>query len=134
MPTMSNNGAPAGIRTPDTRLRRPLLYPTELQAHIPSPRKSTLVLAIYFQLTFKDCIILRYESQLFFASISWGNSPLRYLPMLLKKPTLENPISKALLCCTGLFYNALQITFSPAGLISQHQPRLHARLIITNPT
>ena len=24
---------PAGIRTPDTRLRRPLLYPTELQAH-----------------------------------------------------------------------------------------------------
>ena len=27
------NGAPAGIRTPDTRLRRPLLYPAELQAH-----------------------------------------------------------------------------------------------------
>ena len=27
-------GAPGGIRTPDTRLRRPLLYPTELQAHI----------------------------------------------------------------------------------------------------
>ena len=24
---------PEGIRTPDTRLRRPLLYPTELQAH-----------------------------------------------------------------------------------------------------
>ena len=24
---------PGGIRTPDTRLRRPLLYPTELQAH-----------------------------------------------------------------------------------------------------
>lgn len=28
------NGAPGEIRTPDTRLRRPLLYPTELQAHI----------------------------------------------------------------------------------------------------
>ena len=28
------NGAPGGIRTPDTRLRRPLLYPTELQEHI----------------------------------------------------------------------------------------------------
>ena len=27
-------GAPEEIRTPDTRLRRPLLYPTELQAHI----------------------------------------------------------------------------------------------------
>ena len=27
-------GAPEGIRTPDTRLRRPLLYPTELQAHV----------------------------------------------------------------------------------------------------
>ena len=27
-------GAPEEIRTPDTRLRRPLLYPTELQAHL----------------------------------------------------------------------------------------------------
>ena len=26
-------GEPEGSRTPDTRLRRPLLYPTELQAH-----------------------------------------------------------------------------------------------------
>ena len=25
---------PEGIRTPDTRLRRPLLYPTELLAHL----------------------------------------------------------------------------------------------------
>ena len=31
-------GAPEGIRTPDPRLRRPLLYPAELQAH--SPRSS----------------------------------------------------------------------------------------------
>ena len=29
-------GAPEGIRTPDTRLRRPVLYPTELQAHFVS--------------------------------------------------------------------------------------------------
>ena len=28
------NGAPGGSRTPDTRLRRPLLYPTELQVQI----------------------------------------------------------------------------------------------------
>ena len=28
-------GAPEGIRTPDPRLRRPLLYPAELQAHVP---------------------------------------------------------------------------------------------------
>ena len=28
------DGAPAGTRTPGTRLRRPLLYPAELQAHI----------------------------------------------------------------------------------------------------
>ena len=27
-------GVPGGIRTPDPRLRRPLLYPAELQAHI----------------------------------------------------------------------------------------------------
>ena len=27
------NGVPEGIRTPDPRLRRPLLYPAELQAH-----------------------------------------------------------------------------------------------------
>ena len=28
-----HNGAPTGIRTPGTRLRRPLLYPAELLAH-----------------------------------------------------------------------------------------------------
>ena len=28
------NGAPEGIRTPDLRIRSPLLYPAELQAHI----------------------------------------------------------------------------------------------------
>ena len=32
--TLINNGAPGTIRTCDTRLRRPLLYPTELQARI----------------------------------------------------------------------------------------------------
>ena len=30
-------GEPEEIRTPDTRLRRPLLYPTELQAHLYAP-------------------------------------------------------------------------------------------------
>ena len=29
-----NYGAPSGIRTPDTRLRRALLYPTELRGHL----------------------------------------------------------------------------------------------------
>ena len=28
------HGVPEEIRTPDTRLRRPLLYPTELLGHI----------------------------------------------------------------------------------------------------
>ena len=28
------NGVPGAIRTPDPRLRRALLYPAELQAHI----------------------------------------------------------------------------------------------------
>jgi hypothetical protein len=32
--TIKNFGAPEGIRTPGPRLRRPLLYPTELQAHM----------------------------------------------------------------------------------------------------
>jgi hypothetical protein len=27
-------GAPGGIRTPDTRLRKPVLYPAELRAHL----------------------------------------------------------------------------------------------------
>jgi hypothetical protein len=27
-------GAPGGIRTPGLRIRSPLLYPTELQAHV----------------------------------------------------------------------------------------------------
>ena len=31
------HGAPEGIRTPDPRLRRPMLYPTELQVHNKSP-------------------------------------------------------------------------------------------------
>ena len=32
--TPKKNGVPEEIRTPDTRLRRPLLYPTELLARI----------------------------------------------------------------------------------------------------
>ena len=36
-------GAPEGIRTPDTRLRRPVLYPTELQVHINS---TTLLITV----------------------------------------------------------------------------------------
>ena len=32
-----HHGAPEGIRTPDPRLRRPMLYPTELQVHNKSP-------------------------------------------------------------------------------------------------
>ena len=36
-------GAPGEIRTPDTRLRRPLLYPTELQAqnNLHEPRQKS---------------------------------------------------------------------------------------------
>ena len=37
-------GAPEEIRTPDPRLRRPLLYPTELQAHI---LRSTLIVCLW---------------------------------------------------------------------------------------
>ena len=33
IPTILKN-VPEGIRTPDPRLRRPLLYPTELRTHI----------------------------------------------------------------------------------------------------
>ena len=36
--TQSNFGAPGGIRTPDLRLRRPALYPTELRARMRSGR------------------------------------------------------------------------------------------------
>ena len=32
--TRMNTGDPGGIRTPDPRLRRPLLYPTELLNHL----------------------------------------------------------------------------------------------------
>ena len=34
---------PGGIRTLDLRLRRPLLYPAELQTHISSPQPDTIV-------------------------------------------------------------------------------------------
>ena len=34
---MQENGTPEGTRTPDPLLRRQLLYPTELQAHIADP-------------------------------------------------------------------------------------------------
>ena len=34
IPQAVNNGDPSEIRTLDTRLRRPLLYPAELQAHV----------------------------------------------------------------------------------------------------
>ena len=33
-PILNKNGEPTGIRTPDTRLRRPLLYPAELWTHV----------------------------------------------------------------------------------------------------
>ena len=33
MPERASANMPGGIRTPDTRLRRPVLYPTELQTH-----------------------------------------------------------------------------------------------------
>ena len=36
-----HTGAPEGIRTPDPRLRRPMLYPTELQVHIYLPSNGT---------------------------------------------------------------------------------------------
>ena len=39
-PSNNRSGAPEGIRTPDPRLRRPLLYPTELQAHTRTCRSS----------------------------------------------------------------------------------------------
>ena len=32
--TFAANGAPGGTRTPDHRLRRPMLYPSELQARV----------------------------------------------------------------------------------------------------
>ena len=36
------NGTPEGIRTPDPQLRRLLLYPAELLAHLPLPEKSAI--------------------------------------------------------------------------------------------
>ena len=54
-------GAPEGIRTPDPRLRRPLLYPAELQAHAVKqfrgqfPRGSSLLTRIDFIMFEKGC-------------------------------------------------------------------------------
>ena len=54
-------GAPEGIRTPDPRLRRPLLYPTELQAHfamVPVEaihKESSLLTRIDFTIFKIDC-------------------------------------------------------------------------------
>ena len=39
-------GAPGETRTPDTRLRRPLLYPAELQAHMHALSQTRLSLVL----------------------------------------------------------------------------------------
>ena len=41
------NGEPTGIRTPDTRLRRPLLYPTELWTHMERMMRIELTLSAW---------------------------------------------------------------------------------------
>jgi hypothetical protein len=41
IPKVSIIGVPEGIRTPDTRLRRAVLYPAELQAHNWSGRRDS---------------------------------------------------------------------------------------------
>ena len=52
--------APEGIRTPDPRLRRPLLYPAELQAHIRVCRKRSSPLTdMYYSTELNICL---YES------------------------------------------------------------------------
>ena len=40
-------GEPTGIRTPDTRLRRPLLYPTELWTHMERMMRIELTLSAW---------------------------------------------------------------------------------------
>ena len=42
-----NSGEPTGIRTPDTRLRRPLLYPTELWTHMERMMRIELTLSAW---------------------------------------------------------------------------------------
>ena len=44
---ISKNGEPTGIRTPDTRLRRPLLYPTELWTHMERMMRIELTLSAW---------------------------------------------------------------------------------------
>ena len=45
--SFSKNGEPTGIRTPDTRLRRPLLYPTELWTHMERMMRIELTLSAW---------------------------------------------------------------------------------------
>ena len=46
-PIFKKNGEPTGIRTPDTRLRRPLLYPTELWTHMERMMRIELTLSAW---------------------------------------------------------------------------------------
>ena len=46
-PSFKKNGEPTGIRTPDTRLRRPLLYPTELWTHMERMMRIELTLSAW---------------------------------------------------------------------------------------
>ena len=47
IPHLEKNGEPTGIRTPDTRLRRPLLYPTELWTHMERMMRIELTLSAW---------------------------------------------------------------------------------------
>ena len=47
IPHHEKYGEPTGIRTPDTRLRRPLLYPTELWTHMERMMRIELTLSAW---------------------------------------------------------------------------------------
>ena len=69
----SNYGTPGGIRTPDKRFRKPLLYPTELLGHIEcikgaSPYMNYVILLRAFLSSFRIAAFAKL--------ISWKKVPI----------------------------------------------------------
>ena len=84
---VSNSNEPEGIRTPDPRLRRPLLYPAELQTHIHLRSLRPLQRSISYHRYGKKASLFSYFFRLIFPACgmkrsAWGIRKFHLAPHL----------------------------------------------------
>ena len=85
------NGEPEGIRTPDPRLRRALLYPAELQAHLKSFTFRRIPLGqdkYYYKFYRKSIMNFTFFEKTYKNQEKFGKIPWKWL----KKDVLNNNI------------------------------------------